>query len=147
MNLLGFRPTKNSGSGWVEKEDGQNENAICQLKSTDAQSIKICKKDLDTLLINAAVCHKIPVFAVQFLQSQEVYLVVKPELIADIAKYIKTGEYTPQHDVFAGVDLSELEDTTVYIDSDKVVRSSSSARERFAKQNAKKFEKEKRSAK
>ena len=25
MRRLGFKPTKNSGAGWIEKEDGQNE--------------------------------------------------------------------------------------------------------------------------
>ena len=37
MKSLGLKPTKNSGSGWIEKEDGQNDYIICQLKSTDAQ--------------------------------------------------------------------------------------------------------------
>ena len=46
MKALGLVPTKNSGSGWIEKEDGQNENVICQLKSTDAQSIRIVQKDI-----------------------------------------------------------------------------------------------------
>lgn len=36
MESLGLKPTKNSGSGWVEKEDGQSDEIICQLKSTDA---------------------------------------------------------------------------------------------------------------
>ena len=44
MRRLGLEPTKNSGSGWIEKEDGQSEHVICQLKSTDAQSISIKKK-------------------------------------------------------------------------------------------------------
>ena len=93
MRQLGFRPTKNSGSGWVEKEDGISEDAICQLKSTDANSIKVNKKDLDVLSYNAAVAHKLPVFAIQFLQSNEVYLIIKPELLCESAKYIETGEY------------------------------------------------------
>ena len=29
MKSLGMKPTKNSGSEWVEKEDGQNEQLIC----------------------------------------------------------------------------------------------------------------------
>ena len=49
MESLGLKPTYNSGSGWVEKEDGQNEDVICQLKSTDAQSIKINQKDIRIL--------------------------------------------------------------------------------------------------
>ena len=94
MESLGLKPTKNSGSGWVEKEDGQSDDVICQLKSTDAESIRIHKKDLDVLSYNAAVAHKLPVFAIQFLQSNEVYLLVKPDMLCEAAQYIETGEYT-----------------------------------------------------
>ena len=52
MESLGLKPTKNSGSGWIEKEDGQSDNVICQLKSTDAQSIKVNQKDLRMLEYN-----------------------------------------------------------------------------------------------
>lgn len=143
MERLGLQPTKNSGSGWIEKEDGQSENLICQLKSTDAQSIKIEKKDMDTLQYNALVAHKLPVFAIQFLQSDEVYLVLKPETLEDVAKYLKTGEYI-NDDLSVGIDLSECEDVTVY--PERVIKSSSNARERFHKENAQKFKKGKRSA-
>lgn len=147
MKSLGLRPTKNSGSGWIEKEDGQSEHVICQLKSTDASSIKVNKKDLDVLSYNAAVAHKIPVFVVQFLQSNEVYLVVKPEVLCDAAKYIETGEYDTAQSCneFIGVDLSELEETTVT--PKRVIKSSSSAREEFHQENERKFKKERRSAK
>lgn len=147
MESLGLKPTKNSGSGWIEKEDGQSEHAICQLKSTDANSIKVNKKDLDVLSYNAAVAHKIPVFAIQFLQSNEVYLIVKPEVLCDAAKYIETGEYDTSQSRydFIGVDLSELEDMTVT--PKRVVKSSSSAREEFHQENERKFKKERRSAK
>lgn len=141
MRSLGLEPTKNSGSGWIEKEDGQSEYVICQLKSTDANSIKVNKNDLDILDYNATVSHKIPVFAIQFLQSNEVYLIVKPEVLCEAAEYIKTGEYNAG--IF-GIDLSEHEDmgvtTTVRISS------SSSAREKFKLENEKKFSKGKRSA-
>ena len=39
MERLGLEPTPNSGSGWIAKEDGQSDDVICQLKSTDAESI------------------------------------------------------------------------------------------------------------
>lgn len=79
MRSLGFNPTPNSGSGWVAKEDGENEYALCQLKSTDADSIRIQKKDLHTLEYNAAISHKTPVFAIQFIQGNETWLMIKPE--------------------------------------------------------------------
>lgn len=144
MESLGLKPTKNSGSGWIEKEDGQNEKVICQLKSTDAESIRLHKKDFDVLNYNAAVTHKLPVFAIQFIQSNEVYLLVKPELLQEVSQYIETGEYTDKN-TFVGVDLTEHEEMTTKKNK-RVIKSSSSARERFAKENEKKFRKEKRSA-
>lgn len=143
MKSLGLEPTPNSGSGPIWKEDGQSEEVICQLKSTDAQSISIKKKDIDTLLYNAAVAHKLPVFAIQFLQSNEVYLLVRPEELCEAAKYIKTGEYTTANE-FVGVDLSEHEDMTTNVV--KTIKSSSKAREAFRKENERRFKKEKRSA-
>lgn len=143
MRSLGLEPAPNSGSGWLIKEDGQSENVICQLKSTDANSIKVNKKDLDVLSYNAAVAHKLPVFAIQFLQSSEVYLIVKPEMLCEAAKYIETGEYESANE-FVGIDLSEHETMTSKIK--KVIKSSSNARERFNKENERKFKKEKKSA-
>lgn len=144
MKMLGLKPTKNSGSGWIEKEDGQSEDVICQLKSTDASSIKVNKKDLDVLSYNAAVAHKLPVFAIQFLQSNEVYLIVKPEMLCEAAKYIETGEYTTANE-FVGIDLSEHEE--VAATRSRVIKSSSKAREEFRKETEKRYKKEKRSAK
>lgn len=143
MRSLGLEPTPNSGSGWLVKEDGQSEKVICQLKSTDANSIKVNKKDLDVLSYNAAVAHKLPVFAIQFLQSSEVYLIVKPEMLCEAAKYIETGEYESANE-FVGIDLSEHE--TMTSKTKKVIKSSSNARERFNKENERKFKKEKKSA-
>lgn len=127
----------------VEKEDGQSEDVICQLKSTDAESIRLNKKDFDVLYYNAAVAHKLPVFAIQFIQSNEVYLLVKPDMLAEVAQYIETGEYTTKRD-FVGVDLSEHEETEPI--KGRIIKSSSSARERFKREQEKKFEKGKRSA-
>lgn len=144
MKSLGLKPTKNSGSGWVEKEDGISDAVICQLKSTGKESIKLNKRDIDVLNYNAGVCHKMPVFAIQFLQSNEVYLLVKPDMLTDIAKYIETGTYTSQND-FLDLDVSDTEETTVKVK--RKIKSSSSARIRFNEENEKKFKKERRSAK
>lgn len=143
MKSLGLKPTKNSGSGWVEKEDGQSDNIICQLKSTDAESIRIHKRDLDTLSYNAAVAHKLPVFAIQFLQSNEVYLLVKPDMLCEVAQYIETGEYIGTN-AFIDVDLSEHEDMVAI--PKRIIKSSSKARKQFDEENEKRFKKEERSA-
>ena len=95
MKRLGFKPTKNSGAGWIEKEDGQNEQCICQLKSTDKQSISVKQNDIHILEQNAAVAHKLPVFALQFLNTGEVWVMIKPEDLSLIQSLV------------AGVDISE----------------------------------------
>lgn len=109
MKRLGFKPTKNSGAGWIEKEDGQSEQCICQLKSTDKQSISIKQNDIHILEQNAAIAHKLPVFALQFLNTGEVWVMIKPEdlsliqsLVAgeDISEQLNTNE-----DLFCGTDL------------------------------------------
>lgn len=142
MRRLGLEPTKNSGSGWIEKEDGQSEDLICQLKSTDANSIRVSKQDLDTLQHNAYVSHKLPVFAIQFLQSDEVYLVLKPDVLESVAKYLQTGE-TPERSEF---DL----DTVDRVEAPRprrVIRSSQSAREELAREYEAKYKKKEKSAK
>lgn len=145
MKTLGLKPTKNSGSGWVEKEDGQSDEIICQLKSTDASSIRIHKQDIDILEYNAAVSHKLPVFAIQYLETGDVYLLVKPEQLCDVAKYIETGEYESR-ELFVGVDLGvDKDDTTVCVPT-RVIKSSSKGREKFNKEHEKKFEKRGKSA-
>ena len=146
MRQLGLEPTKNSGSGWIEKEDRQSEHILCQLKSTDANSIKIEKKDLDTLDYNCIVAHKLPVFAIQFIQSNQVYLVLKPELLEEIANFLKTGKYEARtDDIFGGNDTEEeIEEMVPQLT--RVIKSSSSAREAFRKETENKYTKKRRTA-
>lgn len=141
MRLLGLKPTKNSGSGWIEKEDGQSESVLCQLKSTDANSIKINKHDLDTLMYNAAVSHKLPVFVIQFLGSNELYLLLKPDMLEDAAEHLRTGE-VPEHAV--GIDLDGRE--AMEAKCTRPIRSSSKARDVFNQELEKKYEKKRRAA-
>ena len=84
MKRLGFKPTKNSGAGWVEKCDGQSEDFICELKSTDKESYTLKQKTLHELEYHACVAHKTPVFAFQFLNRDEVWVAIKEE---DIQAY------------------------------------------------------------
>lgn len=103
MRFLGFKPTKNSGSGWVEKEDGYNDEILCQLKSTDAESIKINLLDLKRLEYNASVSHKSSLFVIQFLNSGEIWLLAKPEEFKDIADNLSFKGYK-----ISGVDEKTL---------------------------------------
>lgn len=134
MCKLGMKPTKNSGSGWIEKEDGQNDYIICQLKSTDAQSISVKQKDLRILEENALVCKKIPVFAIQFLNEDEVWLMVKPEDAGKFAEYINTGKC----EVYNGIDMSGREDLMVVCS--QVIKSDEDSRYNFHEERNTMFE-------
>ena len=140
MKLLGLEPTPNSGSFWLVKEDGQSENIICQLKSTDNNSIKVNKLDLDKLSYNSLVAHKLPVFAIQFLNSNEVFLVIKPEDITDIAKYINTGEVPKEREI---IDIPDINTSQKGV---RKIKSSSNSRKAFMNANDDKFRKKSKSA-
>lgn len=148
MKSLGLEPTPNSGSGWIVKEDGQNENIICQLKSTDANSIRISKTDLDTLNYNAMVSHKIPLFVIQFLQTNEIYLLIKPddlELIPGLINHKKID--ISSFDIFNiphghPGDYEDMKNKSI-----KKIKSSKSSREEFMLENDGKYKKKSKSAK
>lgn len=143
MKSLGLNPTPNSGSGWIIKEDGENEHVVCQLKSTDKQSIKVNKSDIDTLQYNALVSHKLPVFAIQFLQSNEVFLIVKPEDLTDIVKYLDTG-IVRSSSSSSIVDISNHEEMKPT--GRKVISSSSKSKKAFTKSMNERFTKKSKSA-
>lgn len=132
MESLGLKPTLNSGSTWIEKEDGQNDYVICQLKSTDAQSIKINQNDIRKLEYNALTSHKVPMFAIQFLNTGEVWLMVKPLDIQNIVNYIETGECEVER-----INLLEEKEEI----KRKIISSSLSAREEFENERASKYNK------
>ena len=143
MEALGLEQTLNSGSGWIEKEDGQSEHVIAQLKSTDAQSIKIELKDIHTLEYNAEVAHKLPVFVVQYLVTGEMFLLLKPELLSDLAKYLETGKVVDNR-LFT---IEDVPDTRPGSNPGRrMIKSSSSAREDVRKELDSKYKKKRRSA-
>lgn len=84
MHRLGLKPTKNSGAGWIEKCDGENEHFLCELKSTDHESFSIKQSVLHVLERHALEAHKIPLFAFQFINRDEVWVAIKEE---DIQAY------------------------------------------------------------
>lgn len=141
MERLGLKQVPGSGNGWVAKEDGENDDVLCQLKSTDAMSYRVDIHDVNALLHNAAVTHKIPVFAVQFLQTDDIFLLVRSIDVPELAKYIETG-----------VNEREKQSEVVEVNKPKlakklpVVRSSESARKQFNRENDKKWKKKERSA-
>lgn len=143
MGSLGLAQVPGSGNGWVAKEDGENEHVLCQLKSTDGASISVKKVDIDKLLLNAEVERKIPVFAVQFLSSGDLYLLVRPLDLPEVARYIETGvnEREGRSETISDDSEEDWDDDTA-----PVLESSQRARERFSEQNRRKYEKKERSA-
>lgn len=89
MKRLGLHPTRNSGAGWIEKCDGQNELFICELKSTDKESYTLKQKTLQGLEYHACVAHKIPIFALQFLNRDEVWVAITEEEFKEYMEYKK----------------------------------------------------------
>lgn len=91
MKQLGLEPTINSGAGFAQKEDGENDHILCQLKSTDYGSIAVKQKDLGILEQHAMTSHKIPVFALQYIDTGEVWIMTKPEYLPELSEYLNTG--------------------------------------------------------
>ena len=89
MNRLGFKPTRNSGATWIEKCDGQSDHCICELKSTGNSSFTVKQEYLHTLESHAIEAHKLPVFAFQFLNTDEIWLSVKESDIEAFKDLIK----------------------------------------------------------
>lgn len=91
LERLGLSQVPGSGNGWIQKEDGESEDILCQLKSTDAQSIRVQKLDIEKLEYHAMVSHRLPVFAINFLSDNSTYLLVSPESLIEVAEYLETG--------------------------------------------------------
>ena len=140
MTKLGLKPTKNSGSGWIEKEDGQNEYLIAQLKSTDAMSIRIQQKDLAILEENAAIAHKVPCFVIQFLNNGDVFIMARPQDFPQVSQYIETGVCQRPSNEFEFDMGTNNPSTKTNKNTDHSVRSSAKAREQFHKDKEKERE-------
>jgi hypothetical protein len=139
MRDLGLVPTKGSGGGWVEKEDGQNDHIMAQLKSTDKESYKLKKIDLERLEYNAMVAKKVPVFIIQFLQDDTRYALMAIDDIPKINEYLNTGEITNSSDE----DLDIVIEETSPKPKGKKIGSSSKARAKFYEQKQKEWENKK----
>ena len=129
MKRLGLYPTRNSGAGWIEKCDGQNELFICELKSTDKESYTLKQKTLQELEYHACVAHKIPVFALQFLNRDEVWVAITEDEFKEYMEFKKKKQEEQEIDSFVDsfldsfVDKEEKERYNIYMPSRKVGRS------------------------
>ena len=133
MHRLGINPTINSGAGWIQKEDGENNLFMCQLKSTDNKSISIKQEDINALEYHACTSHKIPVFALQFLTTDSVYVMIPEEEFKEYQDYKKTK----QNETFSQKSVDIEEEKEYNKDTQKVNRDINkmrSTREQFYKQ-------------
>lgn len=137
LKELGLKPAAGSGNGWIDKEDGENDYVICQLKSTDKQSYKLNKLDLEKLEYHSNVSNKIPLFVIQFLKDNSRYALMNIEDIPKIAEYIETGE---THIENINLDIVETKPKQ----NKNKIKSSKSDREKFFEERSKEWEEKKR---
>lgn len=151
MKRLGFKPTKNSGAGWVEKCDGQNEQFICELKSTDKDSFSLKQQMLNTLEYHASIAHKIPVFALQFLNKDEIWVAITEDEFKDYMEFKKQKQIEKhlsplleQNDkeFDFDVDNREQNEYNINVGSKESINNSYNARLSYRKQKQIEFEKE-----
>lgn len=117
MKDLGLRPTKNSGAGWLEKEDGQSDHIIAQLKSTDKMSMSIKLDDINILEYNAGIAHKIPIFVIQFIQTNDVFIMARPSDLPGLHELIETGSTTIAQSIDIAPDEQQSQKPTKVIKS------------------------------
>lgn len=147
MRILGLEPTPNSGSGWIVKEDGQSDDIICQLKSTDAGSIKMNLQDIHTLQYNASVSHKVPVFAINFLRTNEVFLLIAPEDVQEALQAFCDDNQGNIPSKDKNADMSLLEASEEIIENEvNIIRSSDNARKRLREEMNGRYKKKGKSA-
>lgn len=128
LRALGLTPVPGSGSGWIQKEDGENEIALVQLKSTDSRSYRVNSLDMKKLEYHADVSNKVPVFLVQFLQENKIYAIIDVGNIQELSEAIKTGEVKKKL-------IVDSVDPVV----DRKVKASSKSREKFFKERSDEF--------
>ena len=129
LKSLGLEPIPMSGAGWVEKEDGQNDKVLVQLKSTDSSSYRINMLDIKKLEYHAQVSHKVPIFLVQFLQQDKIYAIIDVNNINELVDAFETKEVK----VNKSIDIVEAEVI------DRKVKSSKKDREKFNKERSEKY--------
>lgn len=136
LSKLGLRPIPFSGAGWIEKEDGESDLALVQLKSTEASSYRVDMLDIKKLEYHASVSNKVPVFLVQFLKHDKIYALVNLEDLDELHEIFNNKDKVVQK---KGSD--SYEEVPVV---KKMVSSSSKARKQFFEEKEKQYGKRKR---
>lgn len=129
LSKLGLTPTPGSGSGWIIKEDGENDLVMVQLKSTDSSSYRIDMMDIKKLEYHAQTSNKVPIFLVQFLKQDKIYAVVDIENINDLYNAFELKEAPKRMQI--GNDANIIKDAKI--------KASKNSRDKFYKEQENKF--------
>lgn len=132
MRRLGLEPVPGSGCGWRHKGDGESEHVLCELKSSERDTIPLKWFDLRKIEAQAKVAHKIPILVINDLTRDEEYVIVKPQFLKAIAELLEYGTAEELDTVqWTGVEEGDTEAETA---TERVVRSDPRARERALRQ-------------
>lgn len=142
LKVLGLKPTKGSGNGVVEKEDGYNDDVLLQLKSTSKDQITIKRLDIDKLLWHASVEHKVPVFAINFVDDGSIWLMVPHTYAGELAS-LANGESRERPKPAPKRDKEKV----VKPPERTMVKSSRKGREAYLAERSKEYGKKERRAK
>jgi hypothetical protein len=129
LSRLGLKPSPMSGTGWVIKEDGENDIVMVQLKSTDSSSYRLDLLDLTKLEYHADISRKVPIFLIQYLKTGKIYAVVDIDNIKELGEALDTGKVKEK------MVIKDIESTV----EKKVVKTSKKSREQFFKERGEKF--------
>lgn len=133
LESLGFVPSPVSGAGWIVKEDGENDVAMVQLKSTDSSSYRLDILDMKKLEYHAYVSNKVPIFLVQFLKQDKVYAIVDVSNIDDLFEAFNCNK-KPEYQKITKIENKNER---------KMIRSSKKSRDEFMKERNDKYTKRK----
>jgi hypothetical protein len=133
LESLGFVPSPMSGAGWIVKEDGENDVAMVQLKSTDSSSYRLDILDMKKLEYHAYVSNKVPIFLVQFLKQDKVYAIVDVSNIDDLFEAFNCNK-KPEYQKITKIENKNER---------KMIRSSKKSRDEFMKERNDKYTKRK----
>ena len=133
LESLGFVPSPMSGAGWIVKEDGENDVAMVQLKSTDSSSYRFDILDMKKLEYHAYVSNKVPIFLVQFLKQDKVYAIVDVSNIDDLFEAFNCNK-KPEYQKITKIENKNER---------KMIRSSKKSRDEFMKERNDKYTKRK----
>ena len=119
----------------IEKEDGENENVLVQLKSTESSSYRVDMLDIKKLEYHSSVSNKIPVFIIQFLKHDKIYALVNMEDLEELNEALNGKKKKETVKIKIEEEKSEPK---------RMIKSSLKSRNKFFEEREKEYVKRKR---